>query len=83
MQGQLPPFDKAFAALISDLEERKMLDSTLIMVSTEFGRTPKVNKTKARPLAEGVQHCPGRRRDQARKHPWLIRCDRASPTAIR
>src|SRR5439155_13981687 len=48
MQGQLPPFDKAFAALISDLEERKMLDPTLIMVSTEFGRTPKVNKDEGR-----------------------------------
>ena len=48
MQGQLPPFDKAFAALINDLEERKMLDSTLIMVSTEFGRTPKVNKDEGR-----------------------------------
>ena len=27
---------------------RKMLDSTLIMVSTEFGRTPKVNKDEGR-----------------------------------
>jgi len=41
MQGQLPPFDKAFAALISDLEERKMLDSTLIMVSTELAARPR------------------------------------------
>jgi uncharacterized protein (DUF1501 family) len=48
MQGQMPQFDKAFAALINDLEERKMLDSTLIMVSTEFGRTPKVNKDEGR-----------------------------------
>jgi uncharacterized protein (DUF1501 family) len=48
MQGQMPSFDKAFAALINDLEDRKMLDSTLIMVSTEFGRTPKVNKDEGR-----------------------------------
>jgi len=48
MQGQMPQFDKAFAALINDLEDRKMLDSTLIMVSTEFGRTPKVNKDEGR-----------------------------------
>jgi len=48
MQGQMPSFDKAFAALIGDLEERKLLDSTLIMVSTEFGRTPKVNKDEGR-----------------------------------
>jgi uncharacterized protein (DUF1501 family) len=45
---QMPPFDKALAALINDLEERKMLDSTLIMVSTEFGRTPKINKDEGR-----------------------------------
>jgi uncharacterized protein (DUF1501 family) len=45
---QMPPFDKALAALIGDLEERKMLDSTLIMVSTEFGRTPKINKDEGR-----------------------------------
>jgi len=48
MQGQMPAFDKGLAALINDLEERKMLDSTLIMVSTEFGRTPKVNKDEGR-----------------------------------
>ena len=45
---EMPQFDKAFAALIRDLESRKMLDSTLIMVSSEFGRTPKVNQTEGR-----------------------------------
>jgi uncharacterized protein (DUF1501 family) len=44
----VPQFDKAFAALINDLEERGMLDSTLVMVSTEFGRTPKLNKDEGR-----------------------------------
>src|SRR4029077_3033981 len=33
MAGQLPPFDQAFAALIRDLKERGLLDSTLVMVS--------------------------------------------------
>ena len=33
--------DKAYAALISDLDERGLLDSTLVMLSSEFGRTPK------------------------------------------
>jgi hypothetical protein len=45
---QMPDFDTAFAALIKDLDERKMLDSTLVMVSSEFGRTPKVNKDAGR-----------------------------------
>src|SRR3989440_2940677 len=45
---QMPDFDKAFAALINDLDERKMLDSTLVMVSSEFGRTPKINKDAGR-----------------------------------
>ncbi|HBK74546.1 MAG TPA: DUF1501 domain-containing protein, partial [Planctomycetaceae bacterium] len=34
----LPPFDQAFATLIDDLEQRGLLDSTLVMVSSEFGR---------------------------------------------
>jgi uncharacterized protein (DUF1501 family) len=44
----MPPFDKAFAALINDLDARKLLDSTLVMLTTEFGRTPKINKDAGR-----------------------------------
>jgi hypothetical protein len=44
----LPPFDQAYAALITDLEQRGMLDSTIVMVSSEFGRTPKINKDAGR-----------------------------------
>jgi len=47
-QQQMPAFDQAFSALIKDLDERKLLDSTLVMVSSEFGRTPKVNKDAGR-----------------------------------
>lgn len=43
-----PDLDKAFATLISDLDERGMLDSTLVMMSSEFGRTPKINKDNGR-----------------------------------
>ncbi len=46
--GQLPPFDQAFATLIRDLERRGLLDSTLVMVSSEFGRTPKINRDAGR-----------------------------------
>ncbi len=42
------PFDQAFAALITDLEQRGMLDRTLVMLSSEFGRTPKINKDAGR-----------------------------------
>jgi len=44
----LPAFDQAFTALIRDLEQRGLLDSTLVMVSSEFGRTPKINKDSGR-----------------------------------
>jgi uncharacterized protein (DUF1501 family) len=44
----LPPFDQAFAALVSDLERRGLLDSTLVMVSSEFGRTPRINPDAGR-----------------------------------
>ena len=40
--------DQAIAALIRDLEERKMLDSTLVMVTSEFGRTPNINSREGR-----------------------------------
>lgn len=43
VRNLLPPFDQAYAALISDLDERGLLDTTLVVVSTEFGRTPKLN----------------------------------------
>jgi len=46
--GQAPNFDIAFARLIRDLDERGMLDRTLVMVSSEFGRTPKINSTNGR-----------------------------------
>ncbi|MBI3855178.1 MAG: DUF1501 domain-containing protein [Planctomycetes bacterium] len=41
---QLGEFDGPFATLVADLAERGMLDSTLIVVLSEFGRTPKINQ---------------------------------------
>jgi uncharacterized protein (DUF1501 family) len=46
--SQAPQFDVAFARLIRDLDERGMLDTTLVLVSSEFGRTPKINATNGR-----------------------------------
>lgn len=47
-RSQMPSFDQAFSMLINDLEQRGLLDSTLVMVSSEFGRTPKINKDAGR-----------------------------------
>jgi len=48
IDAKLPPFDQAFSALINDLDQRGLLDSTLVMVSSEFGRTPKINRDSGR-----------------------------------
>jgi uncharacterized protein (DUF1501 family) len=40
--------DRAFAALLDDFDVRGRLDETLVVFLTEFGRTPKINKTGGR-----------------------------------
>jgi uncharacterized protein (DUF1501 family) len=47
-KSQGAELDKGLATLISDLDERCMLDSTMVMLSSEFGRTPKINNTDGR-----------------------------------
>lgn len=46
--GFLPRFDRAFTALIEDLEQRGLLSSTLVLAWGEFGRTPRVNNDAGR-----------------------------------
>jgi hypothetical protein len=41
---QLGEFDQAFSCFIQDLADRGMLDSTLVVVLSEFGRTPNINQ---------------------------------------
>lgn len=41
--GKLPTLDRAYSALLSDLRERGLLDTTLVVLLGEFGRTPKLN----------------------------------------
>jgi hypothetical protein len=48
IKGQLPALDQAFAALVNDLKGRGMLDKTMVMISSEFGRTPKINGNAGR-----------------------------------
>lgn len=48
MKDQMPAFDQALATLIGDLDQRGLLEKTLVMVSSEFGRTPKINQNAGR-----------------------------------
>ncbi|MFM7151574.1 MAG: DUF1501 domain-containing protein [Gemmataceae bacterium] len=45
---QLGEFDRPFATLLEDLEVRGLLDSTLVIVMSEFGRTPNINRNYGR-----------------------------------
>ncbi len=47
-QAFLPSLDHAVSGLIADLERRGLLESTLVLVTSEFGRTPKINNTDGR-----------------------------------
>jgi len=45
---QIPPVDQALSALISDLDQRGKLNSTVVYCAGEFGRTPRVNQNAGR-----------------------------------
>jgi hypothetical protein len=47
-QTQAEILDPAFAALIQDLEERDLLESTVVLCLGEFGRTPRINRLDGR-----------------------------------
>ena len=56
LKGDLiPQVDLAFSALVSDLEDRGLLDTTLVVMMGEMGRTPKVNKDAGRDHWSRVQ----------------------------
>ncbi len=46
--GLVPSLDQAFSALVGDLDQRGMLEETLVVVMGEFGRTPKLNTAGGR-----------------------------------
>ncbi len=48
LEKKLPELDKAFAALMEDLKQRGLLDSTVVMCMGEFGRTPRINGNAGR-----------------------------------
>jgi hypothetical protein len=47
-QKRMPAVDNTLATLVEDLEERGLLETTLVVVLGEFGRTPQVNKRGGR-----------------------------------
>ena len=44
----LPPLDSAVSALLDDMQDRGLLEETMVMVLGEFGREPKINKSAGR-----------------------------------
>jgi uncharacterized protein (DUF1501 family) len=48
MEGQFPSIDQGLATLIRDLDRRGLLQSTMVILATEFGRTAKLNKDGGR-----------------------------------
>ncbi|MDP1799521.1 MAG: DUF1501 domain-containing protein [Planctomycetaceae bacterium] len=56
----MPAADQAFSALLDDLQDRGMLDETLVIWSGEFGRTPKIGQrnSDAGAGADGRDHWP-------------------------
>lgn len=52
----LPPTDRAVSALLDDLHESGMLDSTLVIMAGEFGRTPKISLLRSHYAQPGRDH---------------------------
>ena len=52
----LPPTDKSLSALLDDLEQRGLLDSTLVVVAGEFGRTPRISTLTGSYKGPGRDH---------------------------
>jgi len=46
--SRIPPIDQALPQLLTDLEQQGLLDSTLVVWLTDFGRTPKINSASGR-----------------------------------
>lgn len=54
---RLPELDQALSTLIKDLDSRGLLDSTLIALGTEFGRTPDINMNSGRDHYPAAYSC--------------------------
>ena len=49
LKAQLPIYDQSYSALLNDLDDRGMLENTLVITAGEFGRTPRINTNKRGP----------------------------------
>ena len=76
----LPMTDRVLPALIEDLDQRGLLDETLVVWMGEFGRTPKINENASRPLAPVLHDAAGRRRREARSRPRSVGRPRRVPS---
>ena len=57
LKHRLPVFDQAVSALIGDLAGRGLLDTTMVVFATEFGRSPRINNEAGREHHHGVFSC--------------------------
>ncbi len=57
LERQLPIYDSSYSALLNDLADRGMLDTTLVITAGEFGRTPKLNKDQKGPGRDHWGRC--------------------------
>ena len=57
MEEKGPQLDRAMGTLLEDLQQRGLLDSTLVVLATEFGRTPRINENAGRDHHPGVFSC--------------------------
>ena len=57
LDKQLPIYDASYSALLNDLDDRGMLDTTLVITAGEFGRTPKLNQDKRGPGRDHWSNC--------------------------
>lgn len=57
LPGRAKNFDQGLSALLTDLKAQGMLEDTLVVVATEFGRTPKINQNAGRDHYPGAFSC--------------------------
>jgi hypothetical protein len=55
--NKIPELDKAVATLLKDLEERGLLETTMVAIGTEFGRTPDINMNAGRDHYPAAYSC--------------------------
>jgi uncharacterized protein (DUF1501 family) len=57
LKTQLPIYDQSYAALLNDLDDRGLLENTLVITAGEFGRTPRINDEKRGPGRDHWSNC--------------------------